>query len=156
MGNALSSDPRTRSPARRPWSVTAALAWRQIRMHRRCPSDALPNLSGVKHDLHVHFVRAKAVRWVDLEWPGWVEVQPHEPDGTVVALVDKGPLFDKDDRLTAGTALPLEVEVPCDVLERLVDAAGNLSSLVRLRANVEDQSGRTIFRIDEHTLVWRA
>jgi hypothetical protein len=82
-------------------------------------------------------------------------VQLRESDGTVVSLVDKVPIFDQTDRLTVGTTLPLDVEVPCDVLERAVDAAGNSSSLVRLRSNVEDQSGRTTFRVDEHTLVWR-
>ena len=110
-------------------------------------------ISGVPHDLDVYVVRAKAVRWVDLEWPGWVEVRLRESDGAVASLVDKAPMFDDAGRLWAGATLPLDVEVPCEVLDCAVDEAGN--SLVRLRSNVEDQSGRTTFRVDEHTLVWR-
>jgi len=113
----------------------------------------LPNIPLVPHDLHVHFVRAEAVRWVDVEWPGWVEVRLHESDGTVVSLIDKVPVFDDGDRLTLETRLPAYVEVPCEVLEQAVDQAGNRSSLGRLRSNVEDQRGRTTFNIDEHTLV---
>lgn len=103
----------------------------------------------------MHFVRATAVRWVDLEWPGWVEVQLRESDGMVVSLVDKVPVFAADAQLAVGTALPLDVEVPCEVLEKTMDAAGNLSSLVRLRSHVEDENGRTTFRVDERTVVQR-
>jgi hypothetical protein len=47
---------------------------------------------------------------VDLEWPGWVEVQLRESHSTVVSLVDKAPVFDDAGRLTAGTTLPLDVD----------------------------------------------
>jgi hypothetical protein len=104
----------------------------------------------------MHYVRAEAVRWVDIEWPGWVKVHFRESDGTVVSLVDKVPIFDTGDRLILGTTLPAYVEIPCDVLERAADRAGNRSSLVRLGSNVEDQRGRTTFHVDEHTLVSRS
>jgi hypothetical protein len=110
----------------------------------------------VLHDLHVHYVHAEAVRWIDIEWPGWVVVHLRESDGLVICLVDKVPIFDDGDRLTLGTTLPADVEIPCDVLEQAVDRAGNRSWLVRLRSNVEDQHGRTTFYVDEHTLVSRS
>jgi hypothetical protein len=50
------------------------------------------------HDLYVHYVHAEAVRWVDLEWPGWIEVHLREADGTVASLVDKAAIFDDADR----------------------------------------------------------
>ncbi|WP_433365105.1 hypothetical protein ACQPZX_35190 [Actinoplanes sp. CA-142083] len=72
----------------------------------------------------MHYVRAEAVRWIDIDWPGWVEVHLHESDGTVAVLVDEVPIFDDSDRLAPGT-LPVEVEIPCDVLEWVVDPADN-------------------------------
>jgi hypothetical protein len=104
----------------------------------------------------MHYVRAEAVRWVDIKWPGWAEVHFREADGTVVSLVDKVPIFDADGRLRLGTALPADVAIPCEVLERAADRAGNRSSLVRLGSNVEDQRGRTTFHVDEHTLASRS
>jgi hypothetical protein len=101
----------------------------------------------------VHYVRGVAVRWVDVEWPGWVEVQFCESDGTVVSLVDKVPIFDASDCLTLGAALPTDVTIPCEVLERGADRIGNRSSLIRLRSNVEDQHGRTTFQVDEQLIV---
>lgn len=104
----------------------------------------------------MHYVRAEAVRWVDIEWPGWVEVHFRESDGTIVSLVDKAPIFDADDRLRLGAGLPADVEIPCEVLDRAADRAGSRSSLVRLGSNIEDQRGRTTFHVDEHTLVSRS
>jgi hypothetical protein len=69
-----------------------------------------------------------------------------------VSLVDKVPVLDNGDQLTRGTAVPSGVEILCDVLEWTVDQAGNRSAIVRLRSNVEDQSGRTTFNVDEDAL----
>jgi hypothetical protein len=110
----------------------------------------------VPHDPHVHYVCAEAIRWVDIEWPGWAEVHLRESDGTVVSMVDKVPVLDDGNRLRLETQLPVDIEIPCEVLERMVDLAGNRSSLVRLRSNIEDQRGRTTFRVDEDTLISRS
>lgn len=99
------------------------------------------------------YLRAEAVRWVDLEWPGWVEVQFRESDGAVVSLVDKAPIFDASGRLAQGAELPAEVEIPCEVLEQATDRVGNRSSLVRLGSDVEDQNGRRTFNVDVRTLI---
>jgi len=104
----------------------------------------------------MHYVRAEAVRWIDIEWPGWVEAHFRESDGTLVSLVDKVPIFDADGRLTLGAALPADVAIPCEVLEWAADEAGNELSLVRLGSSVEDQRGRTTFRIDAQILAARA
>lgn len=114
---------------------------------------ALPSVSRSTDDRHVHYVRAGAVRWVDINWPGWVEVHLHESDGTVAVLVDKVPIFDDGDRLAPRTTLPVEIEIPCDVLQWVVDAAGNRVSLIRLRSDVEDRRGRRTFHVDERILV---
>jgi hypothetical protein len=103
----------------------------------------------------MHYLRAEAVRWVDLEWPGWVEVQFRKWDGEVVSLVDKAPIFDAGGHLVPGSVLPAEAEISCEVLEQAADRVGNQSWLVRLGYDVEDQSGRRTFNVDEHTLISR-
>ena len=96
----------------------------------------------------MHYVRAEVVRWVDQEWPGWVEVHLTESDDTVALLVDKVPVFDCGDRLVPGVELPMSVEIPCHVLDWVVDQGGVRSAFVRLHFDVEDESGRTIFHVD--------
>jgi len=96
----------------------------------------------------MHYVRAEAVRWVDQVWPGWVEVHLPESDGTVALLVDKVPVFDYDDRLVPGAELPMSIQIPCDVLDWFVGQGGIRSAFIRLHFDVEDQSGRTMFKVD--------
>lgn len=100
----------------------------------------------------MHYVRAEVVRWVDQEWPGWVEVHLPESDGTIALLVDKVPIFDEGDRLMPGVGLPTSIEIPCHVLDWVVGKDGVRSALVRLYFDVEDESGRTIFNVDEGEL----
>ena len=97
----------------------------------------------------VNYVRAEAVRWSDAEWPGWVEVHLRESDGTISILIDKAPIFDYSGRLAPDVEFPVELEIPCDVLDRTVDEAGNQSVVVRLHFHVEDQQGRGTFRVGE-------
>jgi hypothetical protein len=76
-------------------------------------------------------VRLEPVRWCDDEFPGWIEVELHESDGAVARLVDKAPIFNATGALAPGSALPIEFRVPCDVLSRDVDSAGNIVAVVR-------------------------
>jgi hypothetical protein len=46
------------------------------------------------------------------EWPGWVEVQFAESDGTTVSIVEKAPVVDHDDRVVPGVRFPVDVEIP--------------------------------------------
>ncbi|GIJ45324.1 hypothetical protein Val02_22100 [Virgisporangium aliadipatigenens] len=96
----------------------------------------------------MYVVRVAAVRWVDEEWPGWVEVLLTESDGSVVSIVDKVPVLDGDGRLTPGGSLPVGLELPCDVLERRADGG----AVIRLRSDVEDRDGRTTFTVDGRSL----
>ena len=99
------------------------------------------------------YVRVTVVRWVDLEFPGWVEAQFCEADGTVVSLVDKALIFDGGDLLAPGAALPLVLDVPGDVLARDIDAAGLRVASVRLRSGLEEPTGRDVFKIRESDLI---
>lgn len=53
----------------------------------------------------VEYVRGRVVRWVEVDFPGWVEVEIVEADGNRAALVDKVPVFYADSGLTP--------DVPC-------------------------------------------
>jgi hypothetical protein len=100
-------------------------------------------------------LRAEAVRWVDEDWPGWVEVQFIDSDGTVVSIVEKVPAVDYTDRVVPGVRFPVELEIPCDVLDWVAHLDGSRSATVRLRFSVEDRHGRTMFNVDEHLLAER-
>jgi len=97
-------------------------------------------------------VRAEAIRWIDEEWPGWVEVQFTESDGTVVSIVEKVPVVDYDGRVAPGVRFPVDLEIPCDVLDWVTHPGGDQSATIQLRFNVEDQHGRTVFNVDARVL----
>jgi hypothetical protein len=96
----------------------------------------------------MHYVHVTVVRWVGDEWPGWVEVHLDECDGTTRVLIDKVPLFDYGDVVVPGVEFPVELAVPCDVLATASDRAGHKTSVVRLHFDIEDQHGRSTFRVD--------
>lgn len=98
----------------------------------------------------MHAVRVTVTRYVDDGYPPWVEADLREADGTVVTLHEKVPVIDDGDTLVPGVELPVEIEVPCDIVE---DGAGSV--LVRLHWNIEDTTGRDTFRVDRGTLVVR-
>ena len=99
------------------------------------------------------YVRAEAVRWTDREWPGWVEVQIAQSDGTVAVVVDKVPVLDFGDRLASGVDFPVEIDMPCDILRWEVDDNGRRSAVLVLRHGVGDQAGRSTFRVSEGRIV---
>jgi hypothetical protein len=100
----------------------------------------------------MYSVRVQVVRWSDEDLPGWVEVHLRESDGAVATVVDKVPVFDSDGTLVLGSELPVDLDVPCDVLSREVDEGGKRSAVVRLHFDLADLSGRTSFRVDESQL----
>lgn len=101
---------------------------------------------------HTTSVTGRAVRWVDDEYPGWVEVQLTDAHGVVWSLVDKAPVFDDEDRLRPTTAYPVEVQVGCEVVGRgrLDDGTEVLTVSTRLPWGIEAVGGRTEFLVDVH------
>jgi hypothetical protein len=64
------------------------------------------------------WLRCSAIRWVgDEPQPGWVEVHIALADGSIASVFDKPPVLDDGDRLHAGAAYPIELQLACDVLE---------------------------------------
>jgi hypothetical protein len=101
----------------------------------------------------MHSVRVQVVRWSDDAWPGRVEVHLRESDGTVATLIDKAPVFAVGGKLAPGVEVPAEIRVACDVLDHSVDGASDRVAVVQLRYDLEDQTGRTTFRVNESQIV---
>ena len=97
----------------------------------------------------VNYVKVEVVRWVDAEWPGCIEAHLREADGTTAAIIEKVPVLISDELPAAGPGIPSQVDIPCDVLERDQDAAGCTTVLVRLHFHIQDQRGRSVFRVPE-------
>ena len=66
----------------------------------------------------VNYVKVEAVRWVDAEWPGWIEVHLREADGTTTAIIEKVPVLLSDELPAAEPEIPSQIDIPCDVLEQ--------------------------------------
>jgi len=109
-----------------------------------------------RDDLRVHYVHAEAVRWVDQEWPGWVEIRLFEADGTAVSIVEKVPVVDHDDRVAPGVEFPVALEIPCEIVDRAALRHGGGSLAIRLLCGVEDQAGRTVFNVYERAVITRS
>ncbi|WP_203779712.1 hypothetical protein, partial [Actinoplanes philippinensis] len=95
----------------------------------------------------MNYVKVEFVRWVDAEWPGQIEVQLREADGTTTAIIEKVPVLLSDELSAIEPEIPSQIDVPCDVLERDQDAADCTSVLVRLHFHIQDQRGRSVFRV---------
>jgi hypothetical protein len=78
-------------------------------------------------------VRGAVTRWIDPEFPGWVQVVFTEANGNTVAVVDKLPVLgvDADDT----TAFPFDADIDCEVLREDGDVA-----VVRLLDHVADET----------------
>ncbi|MGH3926263.1 MAG: hypothetical protein ACRDTT_25935 [Pseudonocardiaceae bacterium] len=74
------------------------------------------------------YLTATAIRWVDDDFPGWVEVELVEADGPVITLADKAPVSEDGGRLTAEVACPVAVMwgVMCCVTNTTMTAPGSL------------------------------
>ena|SRR5690242_578179 len=93
------------------------------------------------------YIAGTATRWVDDAFPGWVQVQVAEADGTLATLVDKADVFDSRGRLTPETRYPVPVELPCHVVRRERDQYDRELAIVVLLHGIEDHEGRRELRV---------
>lgn len=93
------------------------------------------------------------MRWVDEDWPGWIEVQFVVADGTTVSIIDKVPIFDGGDGFVPGAPLPAPVRVAADVIGWEPGPAGSRVAVVALRHHVQDGVGRSTFRVPADAIV---
>ena len=83
-----------------------------------------------------------------------MEVRFAESDGALVVIAEKAPVVDHENRLLPGVQFPVALEIPCDLLDRVADGDSR-SAVVRLRSNIEDRQGRSVFNVDEQSLTER-
>ncbi|WP_040810607.1 hypothetical protein [Nocardia concava] len=62
------------------------------------------------------YIKAVAVRYEDDHFPGWVEAQFQQSDGSTASFVAKVPEFEEHDQLTRDAAYPIPLKIPCDLL----------------------------------------
>jgi hypothetical protein len=91
-------------------------------------------------------VRATATRWVaDEPFPGIVDVQFTECDGSPVTVYEKCAVIDGD--LTKTTRYPAEVLLQAEMI-----AASTSAVAVRLLHGVEDAAGRASFTVSRDSI----
>ncbi len=93
------------------------------------------------------YIRARAVRWVDEGWPGWVEVHIVVADGATISLVDKVLMFDGGDQIVPGVTFPAPVRVACDIIGWERDPRERQVAVVVLSYQVQDEAGNSTFHV---------
>lgn len=96
----------------------------------------------------VNYVKVEVVRWVNHEWPGWIEVLLREADGTTTAIIEKVPVLLPDDLPATEPEIPSQIEIPCDVLERDQGTAGCTPPRTAALPH-SGPAGRSVFRVPE-------
>jgi hypothetical protein len=82
-----------------------------------------------------------------------VEVHLSESDGSIATVTDKAPVLDADGSLTPAVKLPVELQIPCDVLGRTTWPDGKRSATIRLRSGLEDSTGCGTFSVGEDDII---
>ncbi|MEV0467134.1 hypothetical protein AB0I30_20685 [Nocardia tengchongensis] len=62
------------------------------------------------------YLKAVAVRYEHDPFPGWVEAQFQQADGSTASFVAKVPEFQEYDRLTRDAVYPIHLEITCDLV----------------------------------------
>ncbi|MFJ9369944.1 hypothetical protein ACIRRA_36770 [Nocardia sp. NPDC101769] len=62
------------------------------------------------------YIRAVAVRYEDDHFPGWVEAEFQQADGSTASFVAKVPEFQEHDQLTRDAVYPIPLEITCDLV----------------------------------------
>ncbi|WP_194813402.1 hypothetical protein [Nocardia sp. XZ_19_385] len=86
-------------------------------------------------------------QWVDDDFPGFVEIQFQQADDATVALIEKAPVLDNEDRLTLTSAYPVPWRLGCDVLHVEHDQHGRHVATIELHAGVSDPSGNGVYEV---------
>lgn len=92
-------------------------------------------------------VRARVVRWVSDDQPGFVECRLVDADGKEHVLIEKVPMFDDGDALHADAMYPIDIVIDCRIISESEDAA-----FIELAHYIESVEGQREFRVARHLL----
>jgi len=95
----------------------------------------------------MQFVSVQIVRFVDPDFPGWVECELVDADGRLHIIKDKVPIFTAE-LLDDESKYPATGSMPCEVVERFRDARGR--ELVRV--SIEEAGIESVERTSQFTL----
>ncbi|MFD9549288.1 hypothetical protein ACFWBG_17980 [Nocardia salmonicida] len=93
------------------------------------------------------YLNAAVTRWFGHHFPGFVEIQFRQADETTVVLIEKAPVLDNEDRLTADAAYPVPWRLGCDLVHIEPDQDGRQIATIELHAGVSDPSGNGVFNV---------
>src|SRR5258708_29106691 len=105
------------------------------------------------HSELVSEVRARAVRWVNDDFPGWVEVHLDLADGPVAKLIDKWPIFTADDCLRADASYPVDLTLACEVSAVEGGAAAGTGPVYVTLLHACDPSGAVTFLVRDRDVL---
>jgi hypothetical protein len=94
----------------------------------------------------MYSVAIQVIRFVDAAFPGWVECELVDAEGRRHVIKDKVPMFTVEE-LDADSRYPAEGCVPCEVLERYKDRAGQELARITTKEpyGIESSEGLTEF-----------
>ena len=96
----------------------------------------------------MHFVSVQIIRFVNSDFPGWVECEVFDVEGCRHVLKDKVPIFTVEP-LDAESKFPMPGTVPCDVLRRFQDENGRQLARVSTEkpCNIQSSEGLSEFTV---------
>ncbi len=100
---------------------------------------------GRRDNRAVTHLRAHVTRWADDAFPGWVEITFRQADGQMVTVIEKAPVVDSENRLTAETLYPVPLRLSCRVVH--IDSAESPVATVELSHRSADLEGKNQFRV---------
>ena len=99
-------------------------------------------------------VRARAVRWVSDDFPGWIEVHLDLADGTVAKFIDKEPMFTSEDcLLRADDSYPIDLPLDCEVSATVGGTAADPGKVYVTLTHLCDLGGESTFLVHEQDVL---
>ena len=94
-------------------------------------------------------IRIPIVRWVDNQFPGWVECLLTDASGRQWSIIDKLPIFSEDMDIGEDSKYPQPGILPCEVADEKIVPQGRKVVVINTEKpwGVESIDGNTIFEV---------
>ncbi len=93
------------------------------------------------------YLNATVTRWADDGFPGFVEIHFQQADDTPAVLIEKAPVLDNANLVTADADYPIPWRLDCDLLRVERDRHGRQIATIELRSGVSDSSGNGVYDV---------